>query len=208
MFLAACQNAPEAHQATATEAQRVENTTSNGTTYQVNLTESKLQWTGTKPVGQHVGTFNLKAGSLMVADNHVTGGKFVFDIPSLTPIEDDKEMGTKLKNHLLSPDFFDAEKHPEAAFEITSVKAGVAPANTTFMKDATHTIVGNLTLKGVTKSISFPAKINTANGTITADANFNIDRTQWGLNYGNDKSLGDKFINPQVNIVLHVAANA
>jgi polyisoprenoid-binding protein YceI len=75
------------------------------------------------------------------------------------------------------------------------------------MKDATHTITGNLTLKGTTKSITFPAKVAVNDNVVTADANFNIDRTQWGLVYGNDQSLGDKFIRPTVNIQLHLVAN-
>lgn len=71
------------------------------------------------------------------------------------------------------------------------------------MKDATHTITGNLTLKNVTKSISFPAKVSQANGVITADANFTFDRTQWNLSYGNDKSYKDKFIHPDVTLKIH-----
>lgn len=75
------------------------------------------------------------------------------------------------------------------------------------MKEATHTVTGNLTLKDITKSITFPAKIAMAENQVTADANFNIDRTQWGIVYGNDKSLGDKMIASEVNMQLHLVAN-
>ena len=100
-----------------------------------------------------------------------------------------------------SADFLDTEKFPTAKFEITSV----APlANDS---SATHTISGNLTLKDSTKNISFPAKLTVADNNLQAQANFNIDRTLWGLYYGNDKSLGDKFIRPEVNIKLNITAN-
>ena len=91
-------------------------------------------------------------------------------------------------------------------FVITSITEGVQNTEDLVMKDATHTITGNLTLKGITKSITFPAKVNVADNKITADANFNIDRTQWNIVYGNDESLGDKFIRPEVNLQVHLVA--
>lgn len=208
LLFAACQDAPKADSAETTDAQQVDSNAVAGTAYNADLTQSTLQWTGTKPVGQHTGTFTMKSGVLNVADNNVAGGKFVIDILSLAITDKDTAGTNNLKGHLLSPDFFDASNHAEAAFEITGVTAGIDTANKDLiMKDATHTVTGNLTLKGTSKSISFPAKISVSDANITADANFNIDRTQWGLVYGNDKSLGDKFIRPEVNIQLHLVAN-
>lgn len=208
LLFAACQDAPKADNAEATEAQQVDDAATSGTAYNVDLTQSTIQWTGTKPVGQHTGTFAITSGSLNVADNNITGGKFVIDINTLTITDKDTMGSSKLKGHLLSPDFFDAANHSEASFEITGVTAGVDNTNNDLiMKDATHTVTGNLTLKGTSKSISFPAKVSVTDANVTADANFNIDRTQWGLVYGNDQSLGDKFIRPEVNIVLHLAAD-
>lgn len=109
----------------------------------------------------------------------------------------------------LSGDFFNAQKYPEGVFEITSVtpvgntaQDGGDPA----VANATHTITGNLTLKDATKSISFPAVVSMMNNQLNADASFNIDRTQWNMVYGNDKSLGDKFIRPEVNMRIHLVA--
>lgn len=72
------------------------------------------------------------------------------------------------------------------------------------LKDATHTISGNLTLKNVSKNISFPAKIVLKNGKVMATADFNIDRTQWGMTYRADKSVQDKLINSIVNIRFEI----
>jgi len=201
-LFASCQNAPKADKAEATEAQQVQAAT--GADYKADLAQSRIEFIGTKPVGKHHGNFMLKNGDLVVDNGNVTGGKFTIDINTLRADDQDSTGNAKLGGHLLSPDFFDVQKFPEANFEITAVKTGVDSAS--LMKDATHTVTGNLTLKGVTKSISFPAKIAVNNNQTTADANFNIDRTQWNLSYGNDKSLGDHFIAPEVNIQFHIVA--
>ena len=203
MFMA-CSDAPKADNAEVADAKEVEQT--SGTTYAADLSESKIEWIGTKPVGRHHGTFVLKDGNLVVSGDDVTGGSFVIDINSITPDDQDAEGNAKLQGHLKSEDFFHVEKFPEGTFVITSITEGVQNTGDLVMKDATHTITGNLTLKGITKSITFPAKVNVAENKITADANFNIDRTQWNIVYGNDESLGDKFIRPEVNLQVHLVA--
>ncbi|HTN47379.1 MAG TPA: YceI family protein [Flavipsychrobacter sp.] len=208
LIFAACQDAPKADNTEATDAQTVDSAAAGGAVYNADLTQSTVQWTGTKPIAKHVGTIAMKSGSLNVTDGNITGGKFVLDINTINPQDQDSTGNGKLKGHLLSPDFFDAATHPEASFEITNVTAGIDTTNKDLvMKDATHTVTGNLTIKGTSKSISFPAKLSVTDANVTADANFNIDRTQWGLTYGNDKSLGDKFISPTINFVLHLVAN-
>lgn len=204
MFFAACTDAPKADNAETTDAQNVEQV--SGATYQANLSESKIEWIGTKPVGRHHGTFVLKDGNLIVSGDDLKGGSFVIDVTSVTPDDQDAEGNAKLQGHLKSEDFFHVEKFPEGTFEITSVTEGVENKEALVMKDATHTITGNLTLKGVTKSISFPARVIKEGDKIIADANFNIDRTQWNIVYGNDESLGDKFIRPEVNLQVHLVA--
>jgi polyisoprenoid-binding protein YceI len=78
--------------------------------------------------------------------------------------------------------------------------------DTSIVDGANFVVSGNLTLKGVTKNVSFPAKIDLDNNTLKAKADFDIDRTQWQMNYGNDKTLGNKFISEKVNIELDLKA--
>lgn len=205
LLLASCQDAPEADSAEASDAQQVEQAA--GVSYAADVSQSKVEWIGTKPVGQHHGTFNLENGTLLVSGDALTGGSFTVNIKSLNADDQNDEYNAKLAGHLLSADFFDADNHPTGTFEITGVTEGVENAETLVMKDATHMITGNLTLKGITKSITFPAKVDMSNGTVMADANFNIDRTQWEMVYGNDEGLGDKFIRPEVNLQVHLVAN-
>ena len=80
----------------------------------------------------------------------------------------------KLTGHLKSPDFFEVKKFPEAKFVSTGIKA----------EKEGFTVTGDLTLRGKTKSIKFPAKIENKNGTATLNADFKIKRSDWGMTYG------------------------
>ena len=71
---------------------------------------------------------------------------------------------------------------------------------------ATHTIRGNLTLKDRTKNISFPATVAITGNSATATADFNIDRTQWGMNYKGPNNPQDWVINKEVNIKLALSS--
>ena len=78
--------------------------------------------------------------------------------------------------------------------------------DTSIIAGANFAISGNLTIKDVTKNITFPAKVDLDGSTLKAKGNFDIDRRQWNMNYGNDKTLGDKFISETVNIELDLEA--
>ena len=205
-FIAACNNGPKADKAETTDKQTVAST--EGTAYTVDTATSVITWTGTKPAGSHTGVFKLKEGSFLVKENMLTGGNFIIDINSLAVKDLDAENTAKLEGHLKSPDFFNVSKYPNAKFEITSVEPFVADSTTknVIMKDATHIIKGNLTLKDSTKNISFPARITVDTRTLAATADFNIDRTMWGMNYKGPGNPQDWFINKQVNLKLSLNA--
>lgn len=197
-MLASCQSGPEGETAQTTETK--EAAASTGASYTIDNATSVVTFVGTKPVGTHTGDFKVTEGNLTLDNGNITSGTFTIDINSMVSKDADTNGSYKLIGHLLSPDFFDAAKFGTAKFEITGCEAVTGDAN------ATHKISGNLTLKDSTKNVSFPAKVTVNENALTATADFNIDRTQWGLFYGNDKSLGDKFIYPEVKIMLNIAA--
>lgn len=208
--LAACEQAPKADKATITEAHPVKE--SEGRQYQVDAANSELQWIGTKPTGKHTGRFRLQEGKLFVKDTTITGGNIVIEMNSLENIDlskTDSALQRKFETELKGPLFFDVANFPTATFEITNV-SDFAPSvgNEVLMKDANYTVQGNLTIKNITKNISFPAHVRFEKGAITASANFNIDRTLWGMNYRTDKTLQDKLINSAVNIQISLSAKS
>lgn len=208
MFLfvfAACTQAPEADKAATTEKQETA-VAADGAKFTADLGTSTVDFTGTKPTGQHTGSFKLQSGEATVKDGNLSAGSFVINIGSMVITDADTSGASKLKGHLLSADFFDAAKYGTATFDISSVETYDSVKVKSLLAGATHIISGNLKLKDSTKNISFPAKVSVTENSVTAVADFNIDRSQWGLSYGNDKSLGDKFIRPEVNLKLNITA--
>ncbi|CAN5543512.1 hypothetical protein BH11BAC3_BH11BAC3_23170 [soil metagenome] len=207
-IMASCNTAPEADKATASAKEIAAQ--AEGTTYLLD-NKSTVNWHATKATGEHTGLFSLQNGSLAEKDGNLTGGSFVIDIASLQNVDmaADTTNKQKLEGHLKSADFFDVAKYPTAKFEITSVapfKYDSLTNKDVVMKDATHTISGNLTLKDSTKNISFPAKVSIEGDKLIANADFNIDRTQWGLNYKGPNNPADWFIRKEVNLKLNIEA--
>jgi polyisoprenoid-binding protein YceI len=205
--LTACNNAPDADKAATTEQQTVTPPNPEGANFAADLTASTVGFIGTKPTGQHSGVFSLKEGSVTVKEGAITAGNFVVDVASFKVTDADTAGASKLKGHLSSGDFFDVAKFPTASFEVTKVEVYDSTKIKSILPNATHIISGNLKLKDSTKNISFPANVAISETNVTATADFNIDRSLWGLSYGNNKSLGDKFIRPEVNIKLNFVAN-
>lgn len=166
-----------------------------GETLLVDVAESTVQWKGTKVTGAHEGTITIKEGRLVVDGGKVTGGTFVLDMNSISSTDLEGEWKEKLDGHLKSEDFFDVANNPEAKFEITGVENGT--------DDGEAKVSGNLTIKGITKNISFDAKaIELTDSKANITANFNIVRGDWGVNYaGKEDDLISKEINFNISLV-------
>ncbi|MFN3529968.1 MAG: YceI family protein [Bacteroidia bacterium] len=171
------------------------------------VNESKLKWTGKKLTGEHFGTIGITDGSLFFDGANLTGGNFVIDMTTIV-VEDleDEEYNKKLTDHLYSEDFFNVENHKEGRFEITGIEAME-------MADEagnTHLISGNLTIKGITNGIKFPARVSMNDDGVNATAKFDIDRTLWDIKYRSGKifpDIGDKVIYDEIGIELELSAN-
>ncbi|MBX2913859.1 MAG: YceI family protein [Cyclobacteriaceae bacterium] len=185
---------PEGEKATTTDSATV--SAAEGTEVALNTAASKIIWTGSKVSGSHTGAVTLKSGALFVKDGAVTGGNFVADLSTITNTDMQGEYSDKLVGHLKSEDFFDIAKFPEATFEITSVTAGAEAGKVT--------ISGNLTMRGVTKNITFPATVTEATETsVRAAADFNVLREDWGLVY---TGMADDLISKEFNLKIELVA--
>jgi polyisoprenoid-binding protein YceI len=165
-------------------------------TLAVDTKASKIHWLAKKVTGQHEGTIGLTSGSLVSDGKTVTGGDFVIDMKAIVCTDiTDAEYNKKFIGHISTGDFFEVEKFPTSTFKITKVAGG--------------NITGDLTMKGVTKSITFPAKVTMVAGKATATASIPVDRTDFGVKYNSKKffdSIGDKAIDDVFNLDITLVA--
>lgn len=170
--------------------------------YKVNTDKSTVAWLGKKVTGKHDGNIKLKEASLEVKSGKLTGGKFVMDMASITnnDITDD-EMRGKLVGHLKSDDFFGVEKHPTATFVIKSAEK---------KKGDEYLIKGDMTIKGKTQAIEFPAQVKVSGSTVTAEAKVVLDRSKYDVKYGSGSffdNLGDNMIYDDFELTIKVEAS-
>jgi polyisoprenoid-binding protein YceI len=171
----------------------------------VNTSASTVEWTGKKVTGQHNGKIKLMSSDLTMKNGMIDGGKILIDMNSITVEDLQGEWGDKLKGHLLSEDFFATDKFKTAEFEIRSVKP-IANANE---GAPNHMISGDLTIKGITHPIEFPALITVKDNAVAAIGEATIDRTKYDIRYGSAsffESLGDKAISNDFTIKFKLAA--
>lgn len=191
------------------DAQAVDSTITAEKTFVVNSESTTLAWKGSKISGSsHNGTITVSEGSLNTAGGNLVGGKFVVDMNSIVCLDlEDADKNGRLIGHLKSDDFFSVEQFPTADFEITNAEKLAAADNA----GNNYNITGNLTIKGITRSITFPANIQISDNATNAKAEFTIDRSEWDVRYGSGKffdNLGDNMINDAIEFTLDLNASA
>ena len=175
-----------------------------GATLAIDPAASSVNWEGAKMTETvHTGAISLTEGSLSVKEGKLEAGNFTLDMNSITNTDiTDTAMSNKLIGHLKSADFFLTDSFPTARFEIT----GVTPA----MSPDSAQIAGNLTIKGVTQGISFPAKVAVSDSTADASARITINRNDWGITWGGsktDKSIMDMLKNNLIKDEISFTVN-
>ena len=178
----------------------------NAPAYQLQPQLSTLGWEGKAVTHGHNGSMNFSQGELLVKGNAVVGGTVTVDMKTMKALDiKDAESQGKFVGHMSGTDFFDVEKNPTSVFKIVSV----APIKGAKDKADNATITGDMTIKGVTQRISFPAKVGVEKGVAAATGKVVIDRTKFGLKYGSKSffdSLGDKAINDDFTLAFNVIA--
>ncbi len=151
--------------------------------------DSKIGFVGSNSLLKQEGSFGTFDGTVHVPGTDLEKGvvSVSIDMPSVTTAT------PQLTKHLQSADFFEVEAHPKATFASTRIqKAGDG-----------YTVTGNLTLRGVTKTVSFPAKITLAGDTVTADADFKLNRKDFGVSY---PGMKDNLIRDEVDLKIAIKA--
>ena len=167
----------------------------------VNKTESQVRWEASKVTGTHWGYVPLKNATLDYSSGKIKGGSFDMDMVNLT-VEDltDAKSKGNLTGHLKSDDFFSVEKFNTSSFKITEAKSS---------NGTDYTINGNLTIKGITQKVSFPAKVAVAGKKVSATGQIKFDRTKFEIKYRSGsyfEDLADKMIYDEVKLDVKLVA--
>ena len=165
------------------------------------VTTSTINWWGYKIAktasSSHTGTIDLKSGNVVLKGKKVVGGNFVLDMNSITSTDLTGDPQTKLNGHLKNGDFFEVEKFPSAKFSITSIKNNSSKA-------FPYLVLGNLTIKGKTKAISFPAKISSGSIFTLESDKFSFDRQYFDVAY--QSSLKDVLVKDDIDMKIVFSA--
>lgn len=167
-------------------------------TYKVDLEKSTLTWAAKKVTGGHNGTVDLQSGSLQFEGKKLNGGNFVINMATIK----DADKSAKLEGHLKADDFFGVDKFATSTFVIKKVTSGTGNQ---------VNVTGDLTIKGITNPITFPAAVvwNT-DGSVTATADkIVVDRTKFGIKFrskGMFPDIGDKMIYDDFELSIKLLA--
>jgi polyisoprenoid-binding protein YceI len=164
--------------------------------FTVNVENSNLNWKGYKPTGTHNGTIKLLSGNVAMENNKIIGGNFVADMSTIK----DADGSAKLEGHLKSEDFFEIAVHPTSKFEITEI------AN----KGEKIQVTGNMTIKGITKQLTFPATLLVIKDDITLTSDtFQINRADFNVKFKSKtffNDLKEKFVNDEFDFQVTIVA--
>jgi polyisoprenoid-binding protein YceI len=106
-------------------------------------------------------------------------------------------------NHLRTADFFEVEKYPEMTFKSTKIAK----------KGQAWEMTGDLTMKGVTKTVTFPftlvgfAKDQRGGTKMGVTAETVINRRDFGVTYGSNLPSGVPVLADNVTVVLQLESN-
>jgi len=163
--------------------------------YTVDVERSTIEWSAKKVGGGHTGTVKIADGTLVYSGKALKSGKFQMNMSSIT------SDNARVTNHLKSDDFFSAEKNPMSKFEITKVtSAGADRVN----------ITGNLSIKGFTHPVTFPATVKQQKGVVVAVASgIRVDRTKYDIKFRSKTffgDIGDKAIDDEFELSINLTA--
>ncbi len=146
------------------------------------------------------GTFDQFEATFVTGENPLdTKVSAVAQVASINTNEENRD------GHLRTNDFFEAETHPTISFESTGVK----------VKDAAegeYIVTGNLTIKGVTKSVDFDFEFGGfatdpyGNYKAAATAEAEINRNDFGLTWNAPLETGGVLVGEKVKITIDLQA--
>lgn len=180
LFLMACEdptaNKPKAETSEPTTTKTEEKTEKKevkGTALSITSENSKVGFVGSKVTGKHEGGFKDVSGTIDLVNEKAEESSVSVDIDMKSVFSD----ADGLTKHLQSGDFFEIEKYPKSTFVSTKIVPDTAKGENNF------TVTGDLEMRGQKKSITFPATIKVGDDKVEVDAEFAINRKDFGIVY-------------------------
>ena len=165
-------------------------------TFKVDVTKSTIKWKGYKPTGSHEGTILLQTGNIELEDSKIVGGSFTVDMTSIK----DADGSARLEGHLKSEDFFEVETFATSTFKISKVT----------YEEGKILVTGIMTIKGISKDITFPAIVNSTEDSVTLTSEtFQINRAEFNVKYKSKSFFNDlkeKFIDDEFDLQVTIVA--
>ncbi len=188
MFLAGCEdpaankpratinNSANSSSNAATNANAAANTSTTavkGDALPITPETSKVEFTGSKVTGKHDGGFKQFTGMIDLVNGKAEESSVSVDIDMASVFTD----ADGLTEHLKNEDFFEVSKFPRSTFKSTKIAADSTKGADSYI------VTGDLTLRGVTNSISFPATIKVSDTEVSVNSEFSVNRKDFGVNY-------------------------
>jgi polyisoprenoid-binding protein YceI len=143
------------------------------------------------------GSFGGFEGTINVGENGIESIDGSIEVASVEVPEE------QLIGHLLSPDFFDAEAHPQGSFKSTGVEK---------VDGENYKVTGDLSLRGQTNSVVLDVEVEGAgvgmdgSSVLSLKADGIINRNDYGISWGAALDSGAAVVAEKVRIVLTVEA--
>ncbi|HEY4279998.1 MAG TPA: YceI family protein [Conexibacter sp.] len=143
------------------------------------------------------GSFTDFAGSLTIGEDGKASASGTVEVASVTTREGQRD------EHLKSPDFFDAASFPQITFQSTEI---------TSVDDESFKIVGDLTIRGTTKSVTLDATLEGAdtdpqgNERVGLSLTGQINRQEFGMKFSAALGSGNLVVSDKVKLSLDISA--
>lgn len=177
--------------------------------YILDTEDSRVSWVGWKQLfGNTVsqkGNLKFRSGSFYEKNGTFVSALLTMDMNSISHLNDGKiYTDNDVVTHLKSESCFFVEKYSNATFQLKKAEV-FTPGNG---DPSSLTITGALTIKGITKTLSFPAKITHAKKMLVIKATFQISRKEFALDlepflirFG-----GDRIVRDNIDITVEILA--
>jgi polyisoprenoid-binding protein YceI len=168
-------------------------------TYTVDPSHSRVEFSV-----KHLGIANVKGSfgtfeGTLVVDGDISTAKASgsVDVATVDTNESARD------EHLRSADFFDAEQFPKLTFEATAIKP---------VDSDTFQITGDLSLHGVTKSVTLKAEVQGTetdpwgNERVGLEITGQLNRSDYGMKFNQALGSGNMLVSDKVKLSLDISA--